>query len=1259
LPLGWFYIRVVVMPANVKRIFLIFISILFIFSTNSITSMKVDTSIIENNEPQSSSEQNIEYDVNIEGTRARSNFQISSSNAVSMPEVDSAWNQSDYRKGPGQTIWADTAKFNSSKNMNYSTGDGHLELNKGGSEVETWNFYGDGPETRTRHQMVWASSRGVFYIFGGGATWSDYSTDLYEFNPVSGAWKKIGTTGAPPARVYHVMVWDSVNELLWVYGGRDSGFDQLNDLWVYDPATDLWHSKGFGPGKRSDAAGVFNPKTSEIIIYGGYAGSIADLKWDVYTYNTTTSVWTQKANYTKRYMHSGVWSPERESMLVYGGYDGSNYVTYSSEYFPAIDKWFNRSGIGIRRYPILAWDTLNEKMILFGGIETNSKNETWYFDPGQDKWTQRMSIPPEPRDFGDADWDDINNRLVVYGGGWTTTYDDIWEYYPNVTGFHKSGELVSSVFAPGHTINLRKVSFALQKPVHPEIGNQPVKIQLAVSEKSVHDTNNFLGSLGIAKSYFTIAEGQMVPNELNRGKYLAFRLNLSTANGLYTPKFKWIKVDYYTYPGEYSFESQIFDIGRQIGLPLRSVNWTSTEPEFTGIEIYFRQAQSVNQLNTEPWENVEKGQSEFGYKTGRYFQYKAVFTTSEKGFTAELNSIAFTFNALPSAPVHKQPANGTWVGQSRPQFLWEFKDTDMTDYQTAYEINIAQTESMDLIVYMETNESINTNCTPGDSLDDGTYYWHVRTRDNYGSWGSWSDPEAFFIDTTKPQSPKIFSKSHPLEKVWYADDRIILSWDEPEDESGIAGFSYILSIDPAAEPDNNISMDIEEYWLVKNSSSLDGQIIEDDIADGTWYFHLRAVDKLGYWSDKATRTVRIDTTAPVISDFTPSVINPGSLLTFNFMLNENHSGVDYAGLYWKYASEYSDRYDEMIANETGKLTLDHQLEQNAEPYIEYYLEVMDQSEPQNAARMPPSGYKRINIVDNIPPKIIKVTGSIDHNLYEPLELSVEVTDNVGVSEVLVFFNDQSKGRTMTKGPDNIYTIEIDRGEMPDLSGYAGENIILYKISATDYQNNRVFTPDSGNYNITLYSGDDSSQKSKTESQGVFDNTLTLSIIMLVIVIVTVGFLLVFFIKKQSKAISDDRHKLRMAIADAQEAGKGAELSHAVGMQTASGIPTLPPQPEGYGTGYQGDLPQPEETPVLPPPLSDLEPAPGESTVAQPATAMAGTTSAEAVSNDTLETGIPDFPGKKGEGEKGPAVELEKGLFVSLPEDNKKVSKKRP
>jgi N-acetylneuraminic acid mutarotase len=1259
--------------AGLKNIsIIVLICIIFIFPVNIIFSSETesDKNAIENPEVVASSE---DKDKNTRSSlSARSNFQIISSKPVLMPEVNNSWIQNNWSGGPGQDLWSDDSKYNTSENINDTSPNGPLRLSVG-EDVDAWEQLSDGYANRYRHRMVWNPTRNIFYSFGGVVSGNNMVNDLYQYNPANGVWTQIGQSGGPSARCSALVVYDTTSNLLWVYGGRDRanpGGNQFNDLWSYNPSNNIWTKKSDGPSVRSDIAGAFNPNTSEIIAYGGYIGGAAFSSNQVFVYNTLTDEWTLKQNYTKRYYHSAVWCPKTNSMFVYGGAEkwdsGFTYVNELNEYFPNNDTWINRTPVGNRVRSLLVWDTLNNKLIIHGGGEPD-RNDTWVYDIDTNIWIAKSDGPNPARDRIAGDWDPVRNQLVTFGGDINDNVptDDVWIYSPNVTGFKPSGELTSSVFNPGHRINPRSISFSASNTQLPGIGNYPIKIKIAGSDKSPDDATKFIGPNGMTTGYFSINSGESIPEVLKGSRYLAYTVNLTTKNLVHSPEFESIRIDYYTYPSSYSYESSIIDLGDFPGLPLRSVDWNPAVPEGTDIDIYFRQSSDNVNFDSLSWENVSRGQQEFVYKSGKYFQYKAVLKTDEPSVTPILKRIIFTFNTKPTAPTLVSPGNDTWIGDPAPMLSWDFNDPDTTDYQTAFEVSLAQDDTFSMIVYNSNIvEDLFNSHTVENSLDDGIYYWKVRLRDNYGSWGPWSEFFILKIDTKKPTVPTIECMSHRLENVWYKNDRVRFDWLESSDISGIAGYSFILDSSPDTSPAENITMTTEEFERKHNAADFSGLATYDKVQDGIWYFHLKASDSLGTWSETATKILKIDTQPPTVIDLTPKFVNTGSTFDFKFTLNDTHSGISLATISWKYSSELDFRYEELALNSSGYYSLSHKLEFTDDPYIEYSIEVTDGSEPVNVMLYPPSGYKRIDIIDNEPPVITDVSYNKVQNSFKDMSITVKTADNIGVSEAEIFFNNETTGRTMKDDGGGSFSIIIDRVELTSLGDYGNEESISFKVTVWDPSGNNATSPQSGTYEITLKDVDDTEEPTKQdkEEKGM-SNEFIVSLVALVIVIIIVALILFIFIRKQSEKIGEDRHKLRMAIADASEK-PGAGTVEQPGVRTpaardATSLPGTYDAAAPFGAESQSPTIDvaPTTTPKIAPsppgqesPAGYLPEAAGVS--AEP---TAGEQDSQAYQQAGLMTGpsetVPDQPATETPPDSG--VEVEKGVFVSLPKDSKK------
>jgi hypothetical protein len=1169
-----------------------------------------------------------------------------------MPEQIESWIQDDWSSGGGQDLWNNNSKYDSSENINDTSAGGPLRLGEG-EDVDVWEQAFDGFGGRYRHRMVWNPTRKVFYSFGGVAGSSNVVNELYEYNPVNGLWTQKGQSGGPSARCAAQVVYDKINNLLWVYGGRDRanpGGNQFNDLWSYNPNTDSWTQKVDGPGARSDAVAVFNTITREIIVYGGYIGGTEFSSNQVHVYNTQTNLWKMKHNYTKRYYHGGVWSPYTNSMFVYGGaerWSGDfTYVNELNEYFPGNDTWINRTPVGNRVRSLLVWDTLNDQLILQGGGEPD-RNDTWVYDTDTDTWTAMSNGPAPPRDRVGGDWDTVRNELVTFGGTINQQRNaEVWIYSPTVTGYLRSGELISSVFDAGGKVNPKSVSFEIEKPAPPGIGGAQVKIQLAGSDTSAGNANSFIGPNGYGTTFFTQETGSSVPSKLESSRYIAYKLNISSTDPRRTTELNWIKIDYFTYPDNYVFESGIFDIGTDFGLPLRNVEWISDEPDGTGFKVYFRQAQIQMDISTISWEEVVLDQSTFDYDKGKYFQYKIEFTTTDTSQSAELSEITFTFNNPPSKPKLIYPGDGKWVGDSKPLLRWEFNDTDSGDHQTGLEVLIGLDDTYTFLKYSSnTIDSNNNSFEITEDLGEGEYYWKVKLRDNYGSWSPWSDTNFMIVDTGKPSGFAIDSYSHPLEHIWYSTNKVSLYWNEPNDPSGIAGYSYVFDPSPTAEPVNNIMMTDEEFRFAYNASDFTGLVTFDHVSDGIWYFHLKAVDNLDTWSDTVTRMVRVDTSTPEVVDYTPNKVLAGSELIFRFALNDSYSGINLPTISWRYALDLDFQYEELSHIGGDNYSLTHKVKLTTDPHIEYYIEVSDFSEPGNILRFPDPVYKKVALIDSEPPVITETTGSKTHNQFANLEIFVKATDNVGIFEAKIFFNDQSTGMAMTKAAGNTFTFNIDRVELLDYSGYTDNNSILYKVKVWDHHNNSAGAPDSGNFLIKIEDIDDTKQDSKDEEKDEgFSQSLLLYLLIMVVIVVVVFMVLFMFIKKSKEDIDDDRHKLRMAIADVQEAASGGGAPLAAPPTGISPSPGSPP----------GQLPTPDSQtgPVgyLPEAQPEPQSQPDEYSDYKKAGLLAPEQSA-APSAEPDKPKVLDLPDEKSPTtKKGSKVDIDDGLSISLPDD---------
>lgn len=154
-----------------------------------------------------------------------------------------------------------------------------------------------------------------------------------------------------------------------------------------------------------------------------------------------------------------------------------------------------------------------------------------------------------------------------------------------------------------------------------------------------------------------------------------------------------------------------------------------------------------------------------------------------------------------------------------------------------------------------TDMVVGENTIVFDALADGVYnLCTITPTDAAGNTGSTLFVSEFTVDTVLPTDPTSFS-SDPLINTPTNDNSILISWSgASDDNSGVNGFSYSLTNGETDVPDT-----------ARDSGSESTSHLFEDVADGTWYFHIRTLDNAGNWTSTAHYgPFLIDTVAPSV-----------------------------------------------------------------------------------------------------------------------------------------------------------------------------------------------------------------------------------------------------------------------------------------------------------------------------------------------------------------------------------------------------------
>jgi hypothetical protein len=131
-----------------------------------------------------------------------------------------------------------------------------------------------------------------------------------------------------------------------------------------------------------------------------------------------------------------------------------------------------------------------------------------------------------------------------------------------------------------------------------------------------------------------------------------------------------------------------------------------------------------------------------------------------------------------------------------------------------------------------------------------------------------------------PAGPEIFSATHPDSSKWSNNNNINFQWNV-ENLSGIEGYSYVLDNNPTTVPDDIVD-------------SKENYVNYSNVADGIWYFHLKA-KRNGFWGGVSHYAVKIDTTPPALFpiNINPSTRTSQKTIIVEFLTTDSVSGIDH------------------------------------------------------------------------------------------------------------------------------------------------------------------------------------------------------------------------------------------------------------------------------------------------------------------------------------------------------------------------------
>jgi len=237
-----------------------------------------------------------------------------------------------------------------------------------------------------------------------------YYNDLWEYDPVTNLWTQLASL--PGAGRYGAVVF-TINGKGYVGTGA---YPLMDDLWEYDPVTNSWTQRSSITGARGFAVGF-------AIGTKGYIGCGMGVS-DFWEWDQPTDTWTQRST-----------CPVNRQQAVGFAINGKGYFSTGSylndlwEYDPVSNSWLQKANLpGPGRVDATAF-VICDRAYLGSGGDGPLMNDFYEYDPVLDQWIQKTNTPGGLRD----DCPSFSIGMKGYFGlGDNGIYqNDFWEYTPD------------------------------------------------------------------------------------------------------------------------------------------------------------------------------------------------------------------------------------------------------------------------------------------------------------------------------------------------------------------------------------------------------------------------------------------------------------------------------------------------------------------------------------------------------------------------------------------------------------------------------------------------------------------------------------------------------------------------------------------------------------------------------------------------------------------------------------------------------------
>lgn len=288
------------------------------------------------------------------------------------------------------------------------------------------------PPARRSHAMAYDDSNNVVIVFGGFGNGS-HLADTWALDVKTRTWENMAPVNPPSPRAATTMVHDGVSGKMIIFGGFGLGHSVVsNETWSYTYASNSWSriETRDAPSERASYGMALDEKRRELVLFGGFTER--GYFNDVWVYDIATQEWHSKDLTGEvpapRGAMSFVYDKKNDHFVMYGGFSDSGFYSDTWILDPADETWKKHEALSAPP-PLRTRMIYDESLgapVFFGGDVVPSvghqsspvpSDSTWSYDSSSRKWSELVtSDAPAPRSLHGIVYDREAKSIVIFGG---------------------------------------------------------------------------------------------------------------------------------------------------------------------------------------------------------------------------------------------------------------------------------------------------------------------------------------------------------------------------------------------------------------------------------------------------------------------------------------------------------------------------------------------------------------------------------------------------------------------------------------------------------------------------------------------------------------------------------------------------------------------------------------------------------------------------------------------------------------------------